>query len=332
MKTQQENYLRNCGIGVAMGILALTVGALSAAAQPQVSFTFQNVSVPGAAETDAYAINDKNVIAGDYFNAAGQQIGLFLSGKKVTSVSCPDGGPTVFTGVNSSGTAVEGLDDGPGGAAAKGLDDGGDDYCGNGATTYLILHHEWGFTPQNWGSIYTVAYGINDVGIVVGQWIDSSNVTHGFSYNLDADVFTDIDVPDAVATVAWAVNNAGVITLQAEDPNGNWHAYLFNGSSFTQIDVPGAAQTFVYGINNNGDVVYSVEDATGNDWGVFFYADVQQFIWFNNSDGRDTTRAFGLNDEVITKTGNTTLKIVGEYTAPASGQNYAYEATVTIKP
>jgi hypothetical protein len=87
----------------------------------------------------------------------------------------------------------------------------------------------------------------------------------------------------------------------------------------------------VHGINNNGDIVYTVEDANGFDWGVFFYATVQEMYWFNQPDGRDNTRAYGINDEVA-KNGTTTLKIVGEYTPPGTTQNLAYEGTITIKP
>jgi len=74
-----------------------------------------------------------------------------------------------------------------------------------------------------------------------------------------------------------------------------------------------------------------VEDANGNSWGVFFYAALQQFYYFNQPDGRDNTRAYGLNDEVQTKTG-IKLEIVGDYALPGSTLNRAYEATVTIKP
>jgi hypothetical protein len=110
------------------------------------------------------------------------------------------------------------------------------------------------------------------------------------------------------------------------------HAYLYKGNSYQQIDVPNAVQSFVHDINNNGDIVYTVEDAHGFSWGVFFYATLQEIYWFNQPDGRDNTRAYGINDEVVAKNGTISMKIVGEYTPSGATQNLAYEGTITIKP
>ena len=306
-----------------VGFLALTIGGLalsSQAQQPKVNFKFANLSVPGAMETDALAINNKGMVAGDYINAAGTRQGMLLKGGNVTAASCPAGGATAFYGVNS------------GGSAAEAYDDGGDAYCGNGITFYQILHHHWNYVPENWGALVTETIGINDMNLVVGLWQDANQQLHGFSYNLSTNGFVPLDPPGSGGTVAWGVNNAGLITLEAVDPaSGLVHSYLFNGNSYINIDVPGALQSFAHGINNNGDIVYTVEDANGNSWGVFFYATLQQFYWFNQPDGRDNTRGYGINDEVATRAG-TRLKIVGEYTPVGSTQNLAYEATVSIKP
>lgn len=150
--------------------------------------------------------------------------------------------------------------------------------------------------------------GINDSGMIVGAYRDPNQMAHGFSYDMTTGVFNSLDLPggfdvDPVPS-PWGLNNAGLMTLEGIDPaSGLVHSFLFNGTSFTQIDVPGALQSFVHGINNIGDIVYTVEDANGNSWGVFFYAALQQFYWFNQPDGRHTTRAYGINDEVLTKAG-----------------------------
>jgi uncharacterized membrane protein len=166
---------------------------------------------------------------------------------------------------------------------------------------------------------------------VVGSWLDANNMMHGFLFDYSTGSFTSLDVPGASGTWAWGINNAGVITLESTDAAGAPHAYLYSGGSYELIDVPNAAQSFAHDINNNGDIVYTVEDANGFDWGVYFYATLQEFYWFNNPDGRDNTRAYGINDEVV-KNGVTTLNIVGEYTPPGTTQNLAYGASVTITP
>jgi hypothetical protein len=312
-------------------ILTLSIAGLTTSLQAQVKFKFVNISVPNATETDAYAIDNKNLIAGDYINAAGQQVGMFMKGSKVTSVSCPGGGPTMFTGVNSGGSAAAEADDDAGSPAA-GAADGDDEYCGNGATIWILLHHgSWTSSPIV-DAIFTEAIGINDLDQVVGVFEDANEMVHGFLLDLNTGAFTQLDVPGASSTGAWGINNAGTITLQSTDAAGNPHSYLYSGGTYTLIDVPNAVQSFVHDINNNGDIVYTVEDANGFSWGVFFYATLQEIYWFNQPDGRDNTRAYGINDEVEAKNGTISLKIVGEYTPPSSTQNLAYEGTITIKP
>src|SRR5271154_6505749 len=57
------------------------------------------------------------------------------------------------------------------------------------------------------GSIGTIAHGINSLGQVVGQWEDSSGVTHGFIYS--AGTYTSFDYPGASTTALYGINNAG---------------------------------------------------------------------------------------------------------------------------
>ena len=310
------------GMKLAVSILALTIGMLapSAHAQSNVTMKFKNISVPGAFSTDAYAINNKNVVAGDYINAAGLQQAMLMKGTTVTPVFCPSGtAATAFYGMNSRGEAVT------------------DDYCGNGAiwmwtNTGGWWHHVLGCPPI----CPLTSLAINDNQVIAGTYQDPQQVTHAFSFDTTTGAFNSLDLPGGLQVEPgpspWGLNKAGMMTLQGIDPaSGLVHSFLFDGRSFTQIDVPGALQSFVHGINNNGDMVYTVEDANGNSFGVFFYATLRQFYWFNQPDGRHTTRAFGINDERLTPTG-IKLKIVGDYSLPGSNQNYAYLATVTITP
>jgi len=306
------------------GFLTLTLSVLagSANAQPRnapnpqttVKFKFADISVPGAVQTSAYAINNKKFVAGNYLDDAGEQKAMIFKGSKLTSVSCPSGAATSFYGVNSGGSAVA------------------DDTCGNGFSWVYVPGRGWVPIPDPGCPdcpIFSLA--INDIDQVVGIEIDENQVARGFSYNLKSNNFTTWKMPGYPLPVPafWGINNEGVVALQALDPaSGLAHSYLFNGSSFTQIDVPGALQSFAHGINNNGDIVYTVEDANGNSSGVLYY--LGQFYWFNQPDGRHTTRAYGITDEVKTENG-IKLKIVGDYTVPGSNQDKAFEATVVIR-
>lgn len=325
--------MKRKGMKFAASLLALTIGGLAASSQAQqpknpdqqttkVSFKYQSVNVSGAAETDAYAINNKNLIAGDYINAAGVQAGMLLKGEKVTSVTCSNGEPAAVLGVNSSGTGV--ADCGGLTLGAPGPEDG--------YVIYTVQNGHIVFLHPNCDCPWIVSYAINDLDIVVGSYMNSVGNILGFSYDLNTNSFTTLEVPNAVNTAATGINNAGLITLQAADPaSGLVDSYLFNGSSYASIGVTGATQSWVRGINNNGDIVYTTQDSSGFDWGVFFYATLQEVYWFNQPEGLHNTRAYGLNDEVAGPR-SSKLRIVGEYSPPGSNQNYAYEAIVTIKP
>src|SRR3954447_19182344 len=77
----------------------------------------------------------------------------------------------------------------------------------------------------------------------------------GSSANAANFSFTQIDVPGAVTTEAFGINDAGQIVGEIVDITGFAHGFLDTGGSFTQIDVPGAQQTFAHDINNAGQIV-----------------------------------------------------------------------------
>jgi hypothetical protein len=123
--------------------------------------------------------------------------------------------------------------------------------------SYSSLNDSKEPTPQQ-------AYSINDLGQVVGDFIDASGVFH--SYKLDCGKFTVIDVPfaGAAGTYSPAINNAGDIVGGWYDSAGNAHSYTLIDKVFRSFDYPGEAQgQFYYGINNHGDITGSYADASG---------------------------------------------------------------------
>jgi hypothetical protein len=121
---------------------------------------------------------------------------------------------------------------------------------------------------------FTIAYGIDSRGNIVGSYHDPDGKSHGFL--LSGGVFSSIDFPGALITTAWKINPAGQIVGRYKSLDGRFHIYLLcrqqgecpeNGQlslgneSFTSIDFPGAFETAtgvfgaVGGINPRGDVV-----------------------------------------------------------------------------
>jgi hypothetical protein len=85
------------------------------------------------------------------------------------------------------------------------------------------------------GSTETIARGINSLGQIVGEWIDTSGAVHGFIYN--AGTYTSFDYPGASGTSLYGINNAGDIV--------GYHDFLvgffYKGGTFTTTTGPGFA-------------------------------------------------------------------------------------------
>ena len=99
----------------------------------------------------------------------------------------------------------------------------------------------------------TEANGINARGHIVGGYVDSNGISHGFL--LRNGVFKTIDVPGALETLAArSINARGDIVGGFLDSDFVRHGFLLSDGKFTQIDYPGSTGTYMSGINNAGDV------------------------------------------------------------------------------
>src|SRR5882724_12895244 len=94
----------------------------------------------------------------------------------------------------------------------------------------------------------TFALGINARGDIVGRYVDTDGVTHGFL--LHKGVFSTIDLPHALFTAARGINARGDIVGRVIDTGGNEHGFLLRDGHFKKIDYPGARDTSARGINN----------------------------------------------------------------------------------
>jgi hypothetical protein len=121
----------------------------------------------------------------------------------------------------------------------------------------------------------TVALGINDIGEVVGTYVDKDGNRHGFLRSSKGD-FARFDVPGAGLTVGQGINNAGTIGGLYVDGSGLRHGFVLKNSVFdfvtgvlksgifmtVDVDVPGSNETQVFSINAKGEIVgdYFVPD------------------------------------------------------------------------
>jgi membrane-associated phospholipid phosphatase/uncharacterized membrane protein len=150
------------------------------------------------------------------------------------------------------------------------------------------------------GATTTVAFGINNDGVIVGRYLMAGR-THGFVRSADGE-FTTIDFPGAGFTVAGNLNNRGDIlgwyTLPAAPAVR--HGFLLRQGEFTSFDPPGSVFTNPLGINDRGDIVgrYCTNGLCREPGNGDFHGFLLRDGVFTNIDvpGSNETNAFNIND------------------------------------
>jgi probable HAF family extracellular repeat protein len=180
-----------------------------------------------------FGINDQGTIVGQYTTNQDVSPGFVLKNNMVTTLNAPSGPDVVNAqGINNKGLVV-------------GF------YLGNDGQTH-------GFTYQlgpNTGSVATVnaiadpiiphfpgepgatfvfsqILGVNDHGIAVGYYDDSTGSQHGFLYNTNTGQYSFLDDPKAAfdngveITQITGINNSGEITGFYDDASGVAHGFV----------------------------------------------------------------------------------------------------------
>ena len=157
----------------------------------------------------------------------------------------------------------------------------------------------------------TLAYGINDVGSVVGDYHDAAG-SHGFV--LDGSTYTPLNVPFSGAqdTVAFGINIFRQI-VGSYTITGITHGFLLSSGKYTAIDYPasGVIATFARSINALGQIAGFYVDAAGAHG---FLLSQGKFTAINVPfAGVSWTQAMGLNDrsEIIGTYGTSDGRIHG---------------------
>lgn len=75
--------------------------------------------------------------------------------------------------------------------------------------------------------------------------------------------YTEIKVPNAIATAAGGVNTVGDVVGWYNKSQGGPHGYLLKGGTFTFLDYPGASSTVAAGINDSEEIVGYFTDSSG---------------------------------------------------------------------
>lgn len=106
---------------------------------------------------------------------------------------------------------------------------------------------------------------INDVGMIVQQYIDAGNNLHAAVFSCGK--WTTIDVPGAADTAATNANNLGQVALTYNGTDGIYHLAIWQNGHYTYIPDPCPGYVFesANGMNDLGQVTsYGNDDSNGN--------------------------------------------------------------------
>ena len=223
--------------------------------------TYVPIIYPGSVATEAHGINAFGQIVGTWTDSGGNTHGFLFSAGTYTSLDYPGSIDTVPWGINNAGDIVGYHDNNVGfllkggvftALSSAGLDINNVELI---ATPGGLIDLNGGFIIIDYpGSLTTNPEAISDAFQTVGDYTDSVNNLHGFSYN--AISYTTIDVPGEAVTFLQGVNVPGQIVGYFYDSFARPHAFLDNGGTFTNFDYPGITDyTFAYHINDFGQIV-----------------------------------------------------------------------------
>jgi probable HAF family extracellular repeat protein len=189
----------------------------------------------GQTSAVAFGINDNGAIVGQFTTAGGNTPGFVLNGSTVTSINAPTGvaGEVVNAqGINNNGFVVGFF------VGTDGQDHGFQfnlsSAVGGVGTGTAIADPTIPTVPGEPGAtfVFSQILGINDKGIAVGYYGDSTTSQHGFIYNTHTGVYTFLDDPSEAfnngveVTQITGITNSGEISGFYSDANGVFHGFV----------------------------------------------------------------------------------------------------------
>lgn len=204
--------------------------------------------------TEGRGINDSLTICGDYLISSGTFHGFFLSAIShvYTDYDVPGSLDTNVLGINNAGDFVGNFIASDGIARAF--------YSVGGTVTQIDI-------PD--APTFSASYQLNGRNVLVGYYIDSASINHGFYQDETGTLQYPIDPPGSTGTILFGINDKGWMVGRYADSTGVTHGLLFIAPhKFVNFDYP-AATTFtsLNGINNKGYICGRYTDTNGIEHG-----------------------------------------------------------------
>ena len=226
-------------------------------------YVFTSINAPGASDTEAFGINNADLVTGFYvINGFGHGF-WWLNGTlhAVQHSNDPDEN-TLLGHANDLGLIAGNY--GP--------------PTVQHAAIYSIVGNKWTTLPDVPGKPINIGNGINFWGFAVGAagTVTVTGSSDAVGWIWDGKQYSFFSAPGAAlaGTEPVGINALGLISGYFQDASQSFHGFLKAGSKFTNIDVPGATDTFALGINNFADQAGYYFGQDGNIHGFVLHAGV----------------------------------------------------------
>lgn len=223
-------------------VACLTLSSSSAHGQAVASCTFKLFQVPTGTPFQANGVNDYSTVVGQVSPPAGSsdpaKAFIHYSGGGNSYFSAPNAATTSMLARNNSGVTV-GFYSTQGSTSniSKG-------FILQGSTFTSFAHPN-----AVWGTQMT---GINKYKSVVGWYLDSGEIAHGFKRYSNGGLAA-INYPGAQSTYAIGINDSGTIVGFYTNPDE--HGFIYHNGQWATLDYPNTTGTELYGISNSGVII-----------------------------------------------------------------------------
>ena len=199
---------------------------------------FKTYDFPGSLKTNFYALDNAGKAAGHYKDSDGLYHGVVLD---------ENGELKQYDFPGAVQTFIFGLSDETGALSGNIVDESGVTRAFSGELTITFP-----------GAVKTYGDFVNAAGVVVGSYVDTDGMPHGFMRNPDGSFIT-IDIPETPELrflFVNAINDVGVIVFRAMAVDDIQRSYiLLPGGTLQELRVPDSVNTVVRNINQDGSII-----------------------------------------------------------------------------
>ncbi len=248
---------------------------------PTVHYIYESINIPGVDFLEVTASNDFGDYAGNTRSPDGaKSIGFTLLDGVYTTYDFPGSVNTYFYGLDNLGKAVghyKGQDELYHGIIMEngeltqydfpdavetfiyGISDETGALSGNIVDDTGVTRGFSGDLPITFpGAVTTYADFVNASGVIVGSYVDTEGMAHGFMRNPDGSFITVgvPELPNLQFLFVNAINDVGVVIFRAKAVNDIPRSYiLLPGSTPHELRFPGSVSTVVRNINQDGSII-----------------------------------------------------------------------------